>query len=269
MPNWFYHLPIYSALILIFVTCNLVSLFGNVVSQRFLSRVDNKDIVTKVVWQTVLFFSTIFITFWIATNWSNLGILKQTTIREANSIVQLYNDIESLQGDGRELFESKLQNYLGLVISDEYPKLSSGIESPQTNKAYRDLVLSIYGYHPLANLSDELCYNRILQQLSELSNLRENRLGFLEGSLDGPLLLFFIMMIFVGCFWTGFIYTRSFLFTLFIIMSQNLIISSSCWLILEMDMPFQGELRVESTPFVVVQEEIKSFGHYKWSTQQP
>lgn len=263
MPNWFYHLPIYWALVMLFVVCNMISLIGYTVSQRFLSRVDNKDIVTKVVWQTVLFFSTIFITFWIATNWSNLGLLKQTTIREANSIVPLYNDIGSLKGEGREIYEAKLQKYLNLVITDEYPHLNGGVESPDANKAYRDLVLSLYGYHPLPIFSDELRYNRILQQLSELSNLRENRLGFLEGSLNGPLLIFFVMMISVGCFWTGFIDTRSFTFTLFIIMSQNLIISSSCWLILEMDMPFQGDLKVGNAPFVAVQDEIKSFNHYK------
>ena len=98
--------------------------------------------------------------------------------------------------------------------------------------------------------------------MTDLSNYRENRLGFLSGNLNGPLLLFFIMMIFLGCFWTGFINTRNFRFTLFIIMSQNLIMSSSSWLILEMDMPFQGQLRVDSTPFVGVQDEIKSFSSY-------
>jgi ABC-type multidrug transport system fused ATPase/permease subunit len=262
MPDWFYHLPIYLALVLIFGLCNMISLFGYMVSHRFLSRVDNKDVVTKVVWQTVLFFSTIFITFWIATNWSNLGNLKQTTIREANSVAQLYNDVGSLGGSNRHFFEIKIWNYLDLVINDEYKHLAKGEESPKTNAAFRDLVLSIYDYQPLPQLSDELRYNRILEQMTNLSNYRENRLAFLSGNLNGPLLLFFIMMIVVGCFWTGFIYTRSLRFTLFIIMSQNLIMSSSSWLILEMDMPFQGQLRVDKTPFISVQDEISTFSSY-------
>ncbi len=262
MPDSFYHLPIYLALALIFILCNTVSLFGYLVSHRFLSRIDNKDVVTKVVWQTVLFFSTIFITFWIATNWSNVGTLKQTTIREANSIAQLYNDIGSLGGAESPFFETKIWNYLNSVINDEYPHLSRGEESPKTNAAFRELVLSIYNYKPLPQLSDELRYNRILEQVTDLSNYRENRLGFLSGNLNGPLLLFFIMMVFMGCFWTGFINTRNFRFTLFIIMSQNLIMSSSSWLILEMDMPFQGQLRVDNAPFVGVQDEIKLFSHY-------
>lgn len=256
MPGWFYEMPIYVALILMFVVCNSISLFGYWFYKRYLIKVDNKDVVTKVVWQTVLFFSTIFITFWIVTNWSNLGSLKQTTIKESNSISQLYNDLDSLPEAQRVEFEQKLKSYLNSVITEEYKSLTNGVENLQTNAIYRDFVLSVYKYQPAPNLASELRYNRILQHLSELSDFRENRLSYLEGSLSGPLLMFFLTMIIVGCFWTGFIDTRSFRFTLFIIMSQNLIISSSSWLILEMDKPFQGEFSVNNIPFVNIQKEI-------------
>ena len=95
MPVWFYQIPIYLALALIVLFSNVISLFGYWVSKRFLSRVDNKDVVTKIVWQMVLFFSTVFITSWIATNWGNLGQLKQTTTREASAIAQIYNDLNN------------------------------------------------------------------------------------------------------------------------------------------------------------------------------
>jgi len=108
MPAWFYSLPIYFALISTFVFCNLISLIGHFFSQRFLFRVDNNDVVNKVVWQTILFFTTIFITFWIATNWSNLGQLELTSIREATTIEQLYNDLDSLESDQRKSIEQNL-----------------------------------------------------------------------------------------------------------------------------------------------------------------
>ncbi len=259
MPNWFYSMPIYSALVAMFVTCNAISLFGNIVSQSFLLKVDNKDVVTKVVWQTILFFSTIFITFWIATNWGNLGNLKLTTIHEANSIAQLYNDLDSLDDSSRYHLERKLVLYLDLVIDDEYPKLMHGEASYKTYAAYRDLVSSIYTYTPRHQLADELRYNRILAQLDQLSNYRESRISFVNGNLQGPLLFFFLSMVAIGCFWTGFIHTRSMIFTLFIIMSQNVIISSSSWLILEMDKPFQGKLSVDDSAFVNIREELRPF----------
>ena len=259
MPAWFYSLPIYVALVLIFILCNLVSAIGQICSQKFLSRVDNKDVVTKVVWQTILFFTTIFITFWIATNWSNLGQLELTSIREATTIEQLYNDLDSLETDQSKDLQHRLFNYLDSVIDDEYPSLATGNLSKKTNQIYRNLVLSIYEYTPAKNLAEEMRYHRILEQLSNLSSYRENRLNYLEGNLRGPLLLFFIVMIVIGCFWTGFVHTKSFYFTCFIIMSQNLIISSSCWLILEMDKPFQGQLSSDNSAFISVRQELRYF----------
>lgn len=69
-------------------------------------------------------------------------------------------------------------------------------------------------------------------------------------------------MIVAGCFWTGFVDTRSFNVTLFIIMSQNLILGSSSWLILEMGKPFQGQFSVRNAPFITIQKEISLFKNY-------
>lgn len=263
MPLGFYELPIYLALIVIFVICNSISLLGYWCYKKYLIKVDSKDIVTKVVWQTVLFFSTIFITFWIVTNWSNLGTLRQSSIKEANVLVLLYNDLDGLPKEQGKPLEHRLSNYLNLVIHQEYQTLAHGQEDLATTNSYHDLVLAVYSYVPSTNLASELRYNRILEHLSAMSDYRENRLSYLDGNLTGSMLLFFITMVVVGCFWTGFIDTKSFKFTLFIIMSQNLIISSSTWLILEMDKPFQGEFSVTNAPFIAAQNEIYLLQHYE------
>ena len=258
MPNYFYELSIYTTFALVFIVCNLISGVGFYVSHRFLSRIDNKEMVTKVVWQTVLFFTTMFITFWIATNWSNLGQLKQTTVKEANSIELLYYDLDLLKSPDHKFSQLKLHNYLDLIVNEEYKSLSTGHDSISTESAYQDLLHLIYKYNPI-NTSDEQSYDRVLNQLNQMSSLRDSRLQFLDGNLQGPLLLFFVIMIVVGCFWTGFIHTRSKLFSLFIILCQNLIISSSCWLILEMDKPFQGQISIDKSAFVAVQQQIHKF----------
>lgn len=258
MFDQFYSLPIYLALLLIFVGCNLISVLGYFVSHRFLARVDNKDVVTKVVWQTVLFFTTIFITFWIATNWSNLGALKSATIREANSVQLLYHEMDGLNQPQGKLLQTELLTYAGLVVNDEYAHLRHGQSSPRTESSFRILVNSIYDYRHEGFISgDEGSYNRVLDQIEVVSDYRDTRLQYLEGNLQGPLLLFFIIMIVVGCFWTGFIDTKSRIFTTFIILCQNLIISASCWLILEMDKPFQGELSVGKSAFVMVYQQLE------------
>lgn len=258
MPGWFYDLPIYVASVMMLMVCNGVSLLGYWFYTRDLIRIDNREIVTKVVWQTVLYFSTVFIAFWIVTTWNNLGDLKQTTIREANTVAMLYHDLNSLPIEQRTMLEKKLLVYLDSVVNDEYKSLASGHENQATNSRYNEIASAIYNYQPDVTLASELRYNRILLHLSQLSDFRDERLSYLDGSLSGPMLIFFLTMIMVGCFWTGFIETRSFRFTLFIIISQNLIMGSSSWLILEMDKPFEGQFSVTNAPFVAIQKEIRA-----------
>lgn len=257
MPNWFYDVNVYLALFLIFIACNTVSLIGYIIARKYFSVLDNRDVVTKVVWQTILFFSTMFITFWIATNWQNIGQLSEVTAREANTISSLYNDANSVNKESRKELTTKINNYLSHVINEEYPLLKQGRTNNSTNLAYRELVLSVYAYSPAGTIQDQLRYNRMLEQMAQLSAARESRLSFLAGNMSGPLLYFLLIIIILGCFWTGCITTKSIIFSMFILMSQNLIISSSVWLILEMDKPFQGVLSIEDEAFVTIQEEIR------------
>jgi len=73
------------------------------------------------------------------------------------------------------------------------------------------------------------------------------------------LIIFFIALVLVGCFWTGCINSRNFVFSIIVIMSQNLVIASSSWLILEMDKPFQGYFKVDNQAFINVKQQIETF----------
>ncbi len=259
MPNWFYEINVYLALGYIFLSCNVISIIGHIIARRYFSSLDNRDVVTKVVWQTILFFSTMFITFWIATNWHDIGDLHTITNKEANLISSLYHDAAQTNISSRAILTRSIKNYLNNVIDVEYPALKSGKTVKNNDPIYRELVLSIYSYMPSDDIEDQLRYNRMLENIQTLSETRAARIGFTEGNMHGPLLYFLIVITVLGCFWTGCINTKRLLFSIFIIMSQNLILSSASWLILEMDKPFQGALNVSDTPFIHIQHEIDQY----------
>lgn len=259
MPSWFYAINVYLALALIFILCCLISFIGLLTARKYFSSLDNRDVVTKVVWQTVLFFSTMFITFWIATNWHNIGDLHALTNKEATLISSLYNDATSTNPSNRKVLTKSIQNYLDNVINVEYPALQQGRIPSDNDAVFRDLVLNIHGYLPAGRVEDQLRYNRMLENLQTLSEIREARLSFLNGNMTGPLLYFLLVITALGCFWTGCINTKSLVFSIFIIMSQNILLSSSTWLILEMDKPFQGAMSVNDEPFVNIKNEIEKY----------
>lgn len=256
MPNWFFHVPIIPAFIFIYVTCCSISLVGYVFAKVFFNQVDQHEVVGKVVWQTILFFSTLFITFWIATNIHNLDTLRVMTQEEAHEIENVYNAATSLPRADEKLMQDATMVYLNSIINDEYKSLEQGQRSPISEAAYRNLIHTAYRYSPNGTTTNELAYSRLLKAIDEVSNLRIQRLNLLKGELTGAFLIFFIAMISVGCFWTGSINSRNFIFTTIVIMSQNLVIGSSSWLIFEIDKPFQGYFKVNNSAFVDVRNEI-------------
>jgi len=251
MVHEFYNIGVYWALALVFGICCLVSFVGFACSWRYIDRVDNKEIVNKMVWQTILFFSTLFITFWIATNWNCIGALKLVQQKEANKLEYVYLNLDELSVKEKFSVEDNLKGYINSVINVEYPLLSNDQVSNETQVKFNQLNYNIL--HMNTNkftVQDRLYYAKILDYLSELSDYRELRLSYLSGNLYGPLLYFFLGMILLGCFWTGFVNTKSIIFSLIIICSQNLIMASSTWIILEMDKPFTGYFSVNADAFV-------------------
>jgi hypothetical protein len=58
------------------------------------------------------------------------------------------------------------------------------------------------------------------------------------------------------CFWSACVNNNLKKLTILVIISQNLIILSSAWLILEIDRPFQGYFKVGNQAFVNIQKNI-------------
>ena len=147
MPNWFYNMETWLALLMIYVICCSIGLLAYFISQKFFKKYDTFEVISKIVWQTVLFFSTMFITFWIATNWHNLKDLSQITKKEANTIESLYSYANL---PGSEVYTQKLQNiifnYLDSIITQEFPALEAGKLENVSLDSYRKLLRFVNQY---------------------------------------------------------------------------------------------------------------------------
>jgi NADH:ubiquinone oxidoreductase subunit K len=257
MPDWFYEMPSVLALLAIYVICCSISLIGYGLSIRFFRKFDTYEVISKIVWQTILFFSSLFITFWIAINWHNLKDLSQITKQESHTLESLYEytDIPESPEYTKQLHQAIIK-YIDSVINTAFPLLAAGEVNLIPSVEYRDLLKLANGYKTNNTLTNEFAYNRLMHNIELLIHDRSTRLGYAMGELNGPLLGFFLAMICIGSFWTGAIFSRNFLFSLLIIMSQNIVMASSTWLVLEIDKPFQGYFKVNSQAYIDAKIEI-------------
>ncbi|AUR51050.1 DUF4239 domain-containing protein [Aquella oligotrophica] len=260
MPAWFYDLPVLAALFLIYIIFGCISIFGFWIRRKFLTKRKSFKIIS-IAQQTSLTFGTLFMAFWIAINWQTLDELALASENEAHAILNIYSISKTIHDENsRYEVRQSIINYLDSVINDEYKFLEHGQISNQTEAQFGKLMQTVYRDIPTETIQDQMSYQQMSNALNQLVGYRTERLDFVNGELNGVLLIFFIILLILICFWNGCVSNRSnrnFRLTILALFSQNLIILSSAWLILEIDRPFQGHFHIGNTSFVSVANEIR------------
>lgn len=251
MPAWFYNLHVVAALFLIYLVFGLIGLCGYIINRKYFKvGRTNTNTAASSAQQTGLSFGTLFIAFWIALNWQTLDNLNLDSEREAQSIINLYNNAQLIDNPQlREQTQIAVQYYLNSIINNEYKSLEQGKLSPDSAAKIRELSSVIYTL-PTTTLEEKTTYIQITSALNTLIQNRFDRLDYVEGQINGVLLVFFMMLLALICFWGGFIYHRNGKLTIMSLFTQHLVILTSAWLILEIDRPFQGYFKVDNYAFI-------------------
>lgn len=256
MPAFFYNLHVLAALIIIYIIFGSIGFAGYKINQRFFKKSNNQNIVTMAQ-QTSITFGTLFIAFWIALNWQTLDNLNLDTQHEAQAIISIYNSTNMVENpQERQIIQNDIKLYLNSVINDEYKSLENGKPNLNTQLLLNQLGQKIY-LLPTTDLEQKLVYMKLIDSLNSLIDFRLKRLDYAAGQINGVLLIFFIMLLVLICFWSGCINNNYKKLTIMVILSQNLIILSSAWLILEIDRPFQGYFRVDNKAFVAASYNLE------------
>ncbi len=256
MMSWFYNLNVLSALLLIFIICGTISMIGFFISQKyFLKETHLKTI--SLAQKTGLTFGTLFMAFWITINWQTLKELTLTTEQEAHAIYHLYSISKMIPETNEQTrVREAVLNYLDIIINKEYRSLEQGKLSIQGEESFNNLTWAVYSYPKMNDFRDQFTYSQLIAALTSVSDNRVKRLNFVHGELTGALLIFFITLIVIICFWNGFIRSEHSKLAFVVLLSQNLIILSSAWLVLEIDHPFQGYFKVDDSAFIHTHQQI-------------
>ena len=259
MPAWFYNLHVVIALILIYAIFGFIGYLGYLLNKKFFKFSQNNNQNGSLIYaaqQTGLTFGTLFIAFWIALNWQTLGDLNLISESEAHAVQNLYSSAEMVDNVKlRDKVQLATNDYLNSVINDEYKSLEQGELSQITTSKFNYLSNVIYSL-PAQDMSDKFVYAQLVSSLNSLTDYRLKRLDYASGQINGVLLVFFLVLITLICFWSGCTNHRNGKLTALVLISQYLIILSSAWLILEIDRPFQGYFKVDNHTFVMVKQQI-------------
>ena len=124
--------------------------------------------VIGVVYAVLLGFTAIIV-------WEQFRRAQEVVELEANAIVDLYRNAAVFPANVRQEIDTRLRDYAGLVVEDEWPKMSSGQTSPKTWDAYNQLWHTYHVFEP-RNDHQQTWYQESIQQLNELGDQRRARL---------------------------------------------------------------------------------------------
>ena len=185
--------------------------------------------------------------------WESYTRAGEVVDREAAFVGNIYRDTVALPADvGREM-RTDLQQYVHMVIEQEWPEQQKG-EPPAAGwePLYR-LHAAIVTLHP-QTMGEQVVEAELLKVLNDLYGARANRLSAIEGHIPDAV---WWLILLGGMITTGYMYLFGFHdFRMHLVMTAAVSASLALVvvLIMALDWPFRGAVSISPDAFVKVQQ---------------
>lgn len=199
----------------------------------------------------------VLLAFVVVVMWDQYGDARANVEQEANQLNDLARMAEGFSDAPRQRLLSAMRAYAESAVNDEWPTMAHGDHSPRTQAAIDDLWHAYLEVDPQTN-RDNALYEESLSHLNEMSASR--RLRLYASRDDLPSVIQFLL-------WGGGLITIAFTYFFGVksVRSQALmtaalagVIAFILFLILALDNPFHGYVRVSSEPLQHVLGRIQA-----------
>ncbi|HJU53094.1 MAG TPA: hypothetical protein VJ715_00935 [Pyrinomonadaceae bacterium] len=199
----------------------------------------------------------VLLAFVVVAVWDDFSDAKFVVEREANHLNDLSRMAQGFNPATRQLALEGLRKYARAAVDEEWETMSRGQPSPKTQAAMDDLWRIYTEAEPQGN-REPLLYAESLDRLNELSNSRRERLFISKDDIPG---LIRILL------WGGGLIVLAFTYFFGVksVRSQALMtaalageIAFILFLIVALDNPFHGSVRVSPEPIQQILERINN-----------
>lgn len=179
---------------------------------------------------------------------NNISATEDSVQSEANSVANIYRESHWLKQPYQDYIKLQLVGYLHKVIEVDWPLMRSGKDVTSDGDRFIDHISDELRQYNLANNSDVVIAQDMLESIKTLYNARQHRIHLSYTSLNpdlwGVIVLGTILTICIN-----YLFGMNFYLHIFTMTAAALILSSMIFLLITLDRPFQGEFVVEPTAF--------------------
>lgn len=192
--------------------------------------------------------------FAVVTLWASFNSAQSSVGSEAQAISSMYRIAIYLPGS--EKLRDTIQEYTASILNDEWPAMDiEGRMCEKTQELYQTLWHRVHKYNPRSQ-KDWSFYNKLLDKLEDVSDFRVHRFLLQDTRLYPP--LWFIIVVGAVFAVIGFYYMSAEKLYIQLIFDSIFIamILLTIWLIVDLDKPFTGNLKVSGKPFEIIQTRM-------------
>jgi hypothetical protein len=200
----------------------------------------------------------VLLAFIVFTVWTQHDEANTIVQEEANRLGNLFRNAQGLPDSERSQIQTALQNYVKIVINEEWEAMGRGEASQHAWDAYNEL---LNRYAAMDSLSGRQAgfYNRSMENLNALGDLRTRRLLDSRSTVPGVL---WALLVGGGVITVGFSYffgTKNLWAQVLMTAAAAGTLAFFLFLILAIDLPFTGGLKLTPEAFQFVLEHAGQF----------
>jgi hypothetical protein len=190
----------------------------------------------------------LLLAFVIVIEYQNFGSAQDNVGQEADSLAAITRDSDVLPGPQGARVRTAIGTYVRAVVTDEWPRLRDGHESPQASDDVNRIYAALEAAKPASPQANAF-YDDAVRQLNEALIARRERLSTASGGI--PSLVFALILVgaLVILGYVMLVGSRSFWFHTIGACSIALVVALSLVVLVDLSYPFSGDLVVSSDPF--------------------
>ena len=190
----------------------------------------------------------LLLAFVIVIEYQNFGSAQDNVGQEADSLAAIARDSHALAPAQGALVRAAIGTYVRAVVTDEWPRLRDGRDSPQASEDVNLIYAALQAARPTSPQATAF-YNDSVSQLNDALIARRNRLSAASGGIPSLVLALILVGAFVILGYVMLVGSRSFWFHLIGACSIALVVALSLVVLVDLSYPFSGSLVVNSDPF--------------------
>ena len=249
--------PLWASAALLVGVPTLLAMAGPIVVRRYVSidRLTTNNEVAGFKFATVGVLYAVLLAFVVIVVWEKFSDAESDVSREAGAAATIYRLVEGVDGELRPTLRNGLTAYLQSAMTDDWAAMENGKASPVVTHALDAIYATALTYKPTDSRGAAIL-SEILRQLSVITEARRARLVKASGIVPDIIwvVLFGGAVLTIG--FTFFFGTQSLRAQSMMTGALALLIVSGLLIIVSIDHPFSGAVKVEPLAILEVLEDL-------------